>query len=90
MIMMVKGAYRIALISGGNSSLQQFFHSYSVKYQDNDYTKEIQEILQTKKLMYLDVGARGGPLNIIKKYSFKIYANNKCIVVGDSKLKNIK
>ena len=49
MIMMVKGAYRIALISGGNSTLQEFFHSYSVKYQeDNDYTKEIQEILQKK------------------------------------------
>ena len=49
MRMMVRGAYRIALISGGNSTLQEFFHSYSVKYQeDNDYTKEIQEILQKK------------------------------------------
>jgi len=69
MIMMVKGAYRIALITGSNSHLQEFFHSHSVKYQDNDYTKEIQEILQTKKMIHLDVGAREGELKIIKKYS---------------------
>ena len=61
--------YRVASFTGQGMNFQGFIHSHIANVSHNKkYTEAVQEILQDTKLIHLDVGARGGTLDIVQQY----------------------
>jgi hypothetical protein len=68
--LMVKGLSGLALITNQHTYLHGFFNNYSGNVHSNkNHTKIIQEILHDQKIIHLDVGARDGVQNVLKKYT---------------------
>ncbi len=67
---MSKGLSGLALITNQHTYLHGFLNSYSGNVHSNkNHTKIIQKILHDKKIFHLDVGARDGLHDVLKKYT---------------------